>query len=229
MSGKLNITVIFIGWFMVLGACSAGSKQTKNSAFSYVIDNQRYHVLSSAKGFTQQGLASWYGDDFNGLPTASGEVYDMYANTAAHRTLPFGTTIKVTNLSNNQSVLVKVNDRGPFVEGRILDLSYASASKLDMLETGVEMVRIEALAAESSGDYDFQQGKFSIQIGAFKQRENAQKLADSLANSYIVIYESPNGRFYRVRVGHHTNLQEAYETCRELESNGFHEAFVIAE
>jgi rare lipoprotein A len=96
-------------------------------------------------GGAQYGLASWYGRDFNGRPTASGEIFDMYAYTAAHRDLPFGTRVRVTNEANGRSVVVRINDRGPWVEGRILDLSYAAAKALGMLEAGVVRVRLEVL------------------------------------------------------------------------------------
>jgi rare lipoprotein A len=93
----------------------------------------------------QTGYASWYGRDFQGRPTASGEIFDMYAYTAAHRDLPFGTRVRVTNEANGHSVVVRINDRGPWVEGRILDLSYAAAQALGMLEAGVARVRLEVL------------------------------------------------------------------------------------
>jgi rare lipoprotein A len=96
-------------------------------------------------GGAQYGLASWYGRDFNGRPTASGEIFDMYGYTAAHRSLPFGTRVRVTNEANGSSVVVRINDRGPWVEGRILDLSYAAAKQLGMLEAGVIRVRLEVL------------------------------------------------------------------------------------
>jgi len=96
-------------------------------------------------GGAQYGLASWYGRDFQGRPTASGELFDMYAYTAAHRDLPFGTRVRVTNEANGRSVVVRINDRGPWVEGRILDLSYAAAKQLGMIEAGVVRVRLEVL------------------------------------------------------------------------------------
>ncbi|HUT98632.1 MAG TPA: septal ring lytic transglycosylase RlpA family protein [bacterium] len=96
-------------------------------------------------GGAQYGMASWYGRDFQGRPTASGEIFDMYGYTAAHRSLPFGTRVRVTNEANGRSVVVRINDRGPWVEGRILDLSYAAAKQLGMLEAGVIRVRLEVL------------------------------------------------------------------------------------
>jgi rare lipoprotein A len=194
-----------------------------------VIAGQRYYVLDSARGFVQQGLASWYGRDFHGRPTASGEIYDMYAPTAAHKTLPLGSYLRVTNLTNGRSMVVRVNDRGPFVKGRIVDLSYAAARELGMLETGVAPVRIEALGRSTAGGYNFQQGNFTIQVGAFKQQANARRLAGRLNNSHITLYDSPRGRFYRVRVGRYSNLTEAVKGRRKLEEEGFYDAFVVAE
>ena len=101
----------------------------------YKIDGKRYKTLSSSKGYKKRGIASWYGSDFDGKQTACGEEYDMYDFTAAHKTLPLPSYVKVQNLRNRKTVIVKVNDRGPFVDDRIIDLSYAAAKKIDMLET----------------------------------------------------------------------------------------------
>ena len=112
---------------------------------SYVVDGKRYHVLASSKGYVARGIASWYGTKFHGQRTSNGETYDMYAMTAAHRTLPLPTYARVTNLRNGRSVIVRINDRGPFHSNRIIDLSYAAASKLGIVEEGTGLVQVEAI------------------------------------------------------------------------------------
>jgi len=120
-------------------------KSKGGNASSYVVFGQSYQVLNSSRGFTQTGTASWYGKKFHGHLTSNGEVYDMYSMSAAHTRLPLPTYVKVTNLDNNRQVIVRVNDRGPFVGNRIIDLSYAAAYRLDMIKTGTARVRIEAI------------------------------------------------------------------------------------
>lgn len=117
----------------------------------YLVDGTRYEPMSSSVGYSEKGIASWYGSDFHGGPTANGECYNMYAFTAAHRTLPLPTIVRVTNLENNKSVVVKVNDRGPFARGRILDLSYAAAQSLDLVRTGTAPVLVEAIGGSFHG------------------------------------------------------------------------------
>ncbi len=115
------------------------------NADSYVVHGRRYHVAKSSIGYVQQGTASWYGTKFHGRKTANGETYDMYAMTAAHKSLPLPTFVKVTNLRNGRSVVVRVNDRGPFHGNRLIDLSYAAAAKLDMLKQGTAPVEVRAI------------------------------------------------------------------------------------
>lgn len=119
------------------------------NSLSYVVFGKRYYRLPTAAGYVAEGTASWYGRKFNGRPTASGETYDMYALTAAHRSLPLPSYARVTNLDNGKSVIVKVNDRGPFVGQRLIDLSYAAAARLDMLEAGTAPVRVTVLDGEA--------------------------------------------------------------------------------
>ena len=116
------------------------------NSLSYVVFGKRYHRLASARGFDQEGVASWYGRKFHGRLTASGEPYDMFSMTAAHKSLPLPTFARVTNLTNNRSIIVRINDRGPFVDDRLIDLSYAAAAKLDMLSTGTAKVRVVTLS-----------------------------------------------------------------------------------
>jgi len=151
-------------------------------------------------GYTEDGNASWYGKPFNGRRASNGEIYDMYKLTAAHRTLPFDTMVRVTNLNNGKSTTVRITDRGPFVEGRIIDLSLSAAREIESVGPGVVPVRLEVL-----GDVDVTAGYFTVQVGAFHDRGNAERLRDRLSASYSPIfiqqYDSPDGAFYRVRVG----------------------------
>jgi len=131
------------------GCSTVGQEKVGNP---YLINGVRYAPINSSKGYVEEGIASWYGDDFHGKATANGECYNMYAFTAAHRVLPLPTVVRVTNLENNKSVVVKVNDRGPFARGRILDLSYAAAQSLGMTGKGTAPVRLEALGGAFHGD-----------------------------------------------------------------------------
>ena len=151
--------------------------------------------------YTEEGKASWYGVPFHGRRASNGEVYDMNKLTAAHRTLPFGTVVRVTNLSNGKSTVVRITDRGPFVDNRIIDLSMAAAREIDSIGPGVVPVRLEIVSA----GIDPGSGFFTVQIGAFRDRGNAERLRERLNSEYSPIfiqpYDSPEGLFYRVRVG----------------------------
>jgi len=169
----------------------------------------------------QTGMASWYGPDFHGQTTSSKEVYDMYDLTAAHRSLPFGTYVMVTNMDNGKSVTVRINDRGPFVKGRIIDLSYAAAKSLDMLGPGVVPVKIEILE-EYSPKRSSQ--KFSVQVGAFVQKKNASGLKDKLKkiykNVYISRFQTAHQTYYRVRIKAET-MDDAKDIARRLMNEGY--------
>jgi rare lipoprotein A len=152
-------------------------------------------------GYAEEGNASWYGEPFHGRRASNGEVYDMYKLTAAHRTLPFETMVRVTNINNGKSTVVRITDRGPFVDNRIIDLSLAAAREIESVGPGVVPVRVEVL----SPGVDPTSGFFTVQVGAFRDRANAERLRDRLNASYSPIfiqqYDSPDGVFYRVRVG----------------------------
>jgi rare lipoprotein A len=151
--------------------------------------------------YTEEGIASWYGVPFHGRRASNGEVYDMNKLTAAHRTLPFDTVVRVTNLGNGKSTVVRITDRGPFVDNRIIDLSMAAAREIDSVGAGVVPVRLEIVSA----GIDPGSGFFTVQVGAFRERSNAERLRERLNASYSPIfvqqYDSPDGLFYRVRVG----------------------------
>jgi rare lipoprotein A len=150
---------------------------------------------------TEEGIASWYGVPFDGRRASNGEIYDMRKLTAAHRTLPFDSVVRVTNLSNGKSTVVRITDRGPFVDNRIIDLSMAAAREIDSIGAGVVPVRLEIVSAGA----DPSSGFFTVQVGAFRDLGNAERLRERLNASYSPIfiqrYDSPDGLFYRVRVG----------------------------
>jgi rare lipoprotein A len=203
-----------------------------------------YRPIPDAKGFRQQGLASWYGEPFHGRKTSSGERYNMYAMTGAHKTLPLGTYVRVHNLNNNRTVVIKINDRGPFVRGRIIDLSLKAAKEIDMYSAGTAPVKIVALGpAKSKGKtskispafvpINYERGVFTIQVGAFTDRVNAEqfknKLAQKYTNVHIKPYSDGNQTIYRVRVGRCYTLQKAGEYEDTMVRHGFKDAFAVAE
>ncbi len=170
----------------------------------------------------EEGIASWYGHPYDGRPTASGEIYNMYAMTAAHRTLPFGTRVRVHDLKNHRSVVVRINDRGPFVKGRIIDLSYAAAQDLHM--DGTAPVRLEILGynapAGSRPGSRPPPGVFAVQVGAFKDPGNAERLKRQIErySKPVVIqrFERADGTFYRVRVGQEPSEDSARQLAHHL-------------
>lgn len=175
-----------------------------NPAF-YEVGGQRYVVLQSAVGYVEQGVASWYGPDFHGGRTATGETYDMHAMTGAHPTLPLPTWVRVTNLENGRSVVVRLNDRGPFARGRVIDLSRAAAEALDMVRAGTARVEVRSLAVGDSAPAPATAAYYA-QAGAFGSRENAEALAGRLRDAGIegvTVTESPGngGPMFRVRAG----------------------------
>lgn len=165
------------------------------------------------------GLASWYGQPYHGRPTASGEIFDMDKMTAAHRTLPFGTEVQVTNLANGKKAEVKINDRGPFVPERFIDLSYAAAKRLEMLIAGVVPVRLQLLNLPKASP-----GKFVIQAGAFSDREAALSLKERLEKKagpvWVTNEGSPWGPIHRVLVGEFSKEEEALRVASSLRSEG---------
>jgi rare lipoprotein A len=166
-------------------------------------------------GYTEEGNASWYGEPFHGRRASNGEVYDMYKLTAAHRTLPFDTMVRVTNENNGKSTVVRITDRGPFVENRVIDLSLAAAREIELVGPGVAPVRVEVL-----GNVNPAVGFFTVQVGAFRDRANAEGLRDRLNATYSPIfiqqYDSPDGILYRVRVGKISGEDAAHQFSDRL-------------
>ncbi len=183
----------------------------------YEVFGRTYAVMESSNGYRESGIASWYGEDFHGNPTSSGEPYDMYAMTAAHKTLPLPTWVEVTNQRNGRSVIVKVNDRGPFVDDRLIDMSFAAAQELDMVTAGTVPVVVRALGAAATSPVADQAGTdmrgavvtpplIYVQVGAFSDASNAERLLTRLMEAGIsaarVSTQSTGaGQMHRVRVG----------------------------
>ncbi len=202
-----------------------------------------YQPIPDAYGFQQRGTASWYGRKFHGRRTSNGEIYDMYGISAAHKTLPFGTVVRVTNLRNDRQLDIRINDRGPFVKGRIIDLSYGAAQKLGVVGPGTAPVEIVALAAPTRSvaqpdgrpqfeKVDLTRGNFTFQVGAFQNRTNARRLADKLqqrfTNVHIASFDRGDGLYHRVRVGRAYRLDEAEAYERKLIQQGY-DVFIVAE
>lgn len=176
-----------------------------------------------------KGIASWYGPDFHGKPTASGEIYNMYDYTCAHREYPFGTKLRVVNLQNGKDVICTVNDRGPFIPGRDLDLSYASAKKIGLIGPGTAEVLMEPVGRDMSYvryvKYTPLSGTLTIQVGAFKEIENALRLKQALSLKYHNVYINKanikGDTFYRVRVGRFTSYDEAFNLAKSMGQEGY--------
>ena len=208
---------------------------------SYTVMGKTYQVKKSSNGFSQKGEASWYGTKFHGRKTSSGEPYDMYAMTAAHKTLPLPTYVEVTHLENGRKAIVKVNDRGPFHEGRIIDLSYAAARKLGISGTGTGPVEIRAINT-SALDLDTsavilpesEEGKIHVQVAAMGSENAAEQVAGGLRdksfNSVRVhVIESDGKKLYRVRIGPIPNVDLAYRVLKDLNDIGHNAARVVVD
>ena len=209
---------------------------------SYVVFGKRYYVMDSSKGYVEKGIASWYGTKFHGRRTSSGETYDMYAMTAAHKTLPLPTYVRVTNLNNNKFVILKVNDRGPFHENRIVDLSYTAAIKLDIIKNGTGLVEVRAIEpgitpdnilSEDNTEKTFTQSTvFYIQVGTFSKLENAEILkrklksfSDNLIKISSVIISDET--LYRVRIGPLKDTKLSDSIVSKLSSFGIFEHRIV--
>jgi len=218
----------------------------------YEVWGKKYSVLASSKGYSQTGIASWYGAKFHNHKTANGETYDMYQLSAAHRSLPLPTYLKVTNLDNNKTVIVRVNDRGPFHESRLIDLSYAAAVKLDFINKGTARVKIEAIDAKATASEVKKQPvakaevkapsiqssevapvntQYFLQLAAFKDKPAAQDYAQKvkvyklLINERLIIESSD---LHRVKVGP-LNKTQAQRLKESLKDNYQIRAFLLIE
>lgn len=174
----------------------------------------------------EEGVASWYGYPFQGRRTSNGEIYDMHEFTAAHRTLPFNAMVRVTNLTNGKQTEVRINDRGPFVANRVIDLSLSAAEAIEMVGPGTAHVRLEVLSGPNPSV-----GYFGVQVGAFLVQENAARLKAQLESRYppvsVVLFESSNGTFYRVRIGRLASEEAARSLAEQLHSSEQFTTFVV--
>lgn len=202
----------------------------------YEVRGKYYNVMETSKGYREKGVASWYGKKFHGHRTSSGETYDMYAMTAAHKTLPLPTYVQVTNLENDRTVIVKVNDRGPFHDNRIIDLSYAAARKLRIGAKGTGLVEVTAIDPREFHQARKQppallashpvhaQYKLFLQVGAFISEQNAEKLKRRLTRmikpSQVHTNFAAEKNVYRVRIGPLASVEEADELSSQLSNKG---------
>lgn len=200
----------------------------------YDVLGRRYRVLPSASGYMERGVASWYGPTFHGESTSSGEPYNMYGMTAAHKTLPLPTYARVTNLKNGRSVVVRINDRGPFVANRLIDLSYTAAAKLDMLREGTTLVEVRTLVPGEPDNLtrssETPPPTLYIQVGAFSDERNASRVVESLhaaglATAFVrTPADGSRDRLFRVRVGPVNSVAGFDQLIAKLASIGFADA-----
>lgn len=221
----------------------------------YEVLGKRYTVMPTSAGYQQRGVASWYGKKFHGNLTSNRETYDMYAMTAAHKTLPLPTYVRVRNLRNNKSIVVRVNDRGPFVHNRIIDLSYTAAMKLDMIRDGTSLVEVTAISFdEPKGDRPVRREQASshsrpatireqapshsnrifVQVGAFGDRTNAERRLRVLSqadigNGFIHKESSASQTLYRVRIGPVADVVQYDVLVEQLENIGITDPYLITE
>ena len=210
-------------------------------------------MLESSAGYAERGVASWYGKKFHGEMTSSQEPYDMYAMTAAHKSLPLPTYVRVRNLSNNKSVVVRVNDRGPFVHNRIIDLSYSAALKLDMVKSGTSLVEVQAISFDDPpGDRPTRQttaappeakpvpaetqrsNRVFAQVGAFGARENADRRlalirSGGIGTGFVVEDVAVSPMLYRVRIGPIVSVEQFDLLVTELEKMGIKDPYLVTE
>ena len=221
MMGPPQMPSYFEKWalllLVILTACAPSKKELLFEPYD------REKILR----YREVGVASWYGEEYHGRKTANGEVYDMYAMTAAHPTLPFNTFVRVTNVENGKKAELRINDRGPFISGRIIDLSHSGARAIEMLTRGTAKVSIEVTGFAGS-ESSFFHGTFALQVGAFESEENAKRLRKELQKKYadvrVVLWESNVKRLYRVRLGSFRSEAEArryFEILRKENLAGF--------
>lgn len=213
---------------------TVGAEAEEPGSIPYRVGGKIYYPLDSGEGYDRTGIASWYGPKFHGKQTSNQEAYNMHSMTAAHKTLPFNTRVRVTNLSNGRSVVVRINDRGPFVGNRIIDLSYQAGVRLGMVKTGTVPVRVQALESvlSSAGQERFPVNHapkaYTVQVGVFKKRENAERMARELEDGEVLQYSPSGETLYRVVTTAYNTFDEAQARMDRLRNEGRRGAFVIA-
>lgn len=235
-SKRLRLTLCLLVGMLFLSGCSllpfgddSGSGGTRGTR-TYTVRGKTYRPLISAEGFQEEGVASWYGKDFHGKKTANGERYNMHGMTAAHKLLPLGTKVRVTHMSNGRSIIVRVNDRGPFSGNRIIDLSYAGAQQLGLIGTGTARVRVQAMDVVSGARSGDMEGKFYIQIAALSKESAARDLVRRLRSQNLGgrTFYSAGVRLWRVQAGPFTSLTRAEDLAEEL-AERYEGTFVVAD
>ena len=204
----------------------------------YKVLGKRYVVLATEDGYLERGVASWYGPTFHGENTSNGEKYNMYGMTAAHKTLPLPCYARVTNLKNGRSIVVRINDRGPFVANRLIDLSYTAAAKLDMLNEGTTLVEVRALTVQEPDDLtrsaQAPPPALYVQVGAFADQNNAQRVLErlhtgGLSSAFIVAPPDGNPPLYRVRLGPISTVPEFDQLAARLKGLGYTDALLATD
>jgi len=197
----------------------------------YKVFGKTYYPMTSLKPYTATGYATWYGKKYHGNKTSIGEVYDMYKMTAAHKTLPLPCYVKVTNLKNDKTVIVRVNDRGPFVKDRIIDLSYAAANRLEIIEKGSELVKVELIDLDKKVKVSKINKQIYIQAGLFSDEKNANNLINKIKKLGTVKNENikkiKNEDQFQVLIGPFKNNQKAKIKKDELSENFFINGFIV--
>lgn len=203
----------------------SGPASRSGASSSYVALGVRYHVLDSAEGYVERGLASWYGPKFHGRKTSSGEVFDMNRVTAAHKTLPLSTWVKVTHLETGHSIIVRINDRGPFKEGRIIDLSREAASALEIVDQGLAPVEVRTIRGPSTAPRASE--RQFLQLGAFAIRSNAEAFVQKLRRQGLarlsVRTRQRNTTLHRVLQGPFDDSAKLDQAIAKLEALGITE------
>ena len=254
MKRSFLVTLLIMGLVLSVLSLGCGAKRVRTpggpkvsppssakpaSQRPYTINGRTYYPIATARGYDEKGLASWYGRRFHGRKTASGERYDMYAMTAAHKILPLGTHVRVTNLRNGAKINLRINDRGPFVRGRIIDLSFTAAKKLGVVGPGTAPVRVTALGQPmGSGQAEgppptFNLGPFTVQVGAFTNKPNADRLAARVSQRYrtratVVAFDDGIRTWHRVRVFSLKEREAAEAWLAVLAKDGFGTGIVVA-
>ncbi|MBA4349463.1 MAG: hypothetical protein C0415_05685 [Thermodesulfovibrio sp.] len=234
----MRLLIIFCSLLIFLASCTVARYETVpvqpsvkplDKPVERPVEKQQPLGFQEFRGDRKQVIASWYGPDFHGRPTASGELFNMYDLTCAHREYPFGTKLKVVSTLNSKEVECIVNDRGPFVTGRDLDLSYASAKKIDLIGPGTALVMIEPVGRDLRYvkyiRYGASDGTLTIQVGSFKDESNAKRLKMALElnykNVYIMNANVKGEQYYRVRIGKFSSKNEAYSAGKLLADEGY--------
>jgi rare lipoprotein A len=238
--------ILFMCCVMLVSSCAvkrppvAKKPDSRQKAYQkpYTVLGKRYKPMQTHAGFVQSGIASWYGRDFHGKKTSNGETYNMHAMTAAHKTLPLGVFVRVRNRDNGREAVVRVNDRGPFVKGRIIDLSYSAAKSLGVDIAGTAPVRIEALGYRGSGKGEYRTpdnydaGTYTVQVGSFKEYGNAHRLSGKMKKmagfSEIHRTNLKGKTFHRVYAGKYNSLRAAEAAERDFSEQGYPGSFTVA-